>query len=118
LSIRPQYAEAIFRGEKRFEFRRAIFRRKVDVVVVYITSPVCRVAGEFEVEEIICDSVGALWNRTRGSAGIERERFFEYFSGRRAGYAIAIGAVRSYPRPLDLSLAFGVRAPQCFLYLA
>ncbi len=40
LSIRPQYADAIFRGEKRFEFRRAMFRKEVDVVVVYTTSPV------------------------------------------------------------------------------
>lgn len=118
LSIKPTYAEAIFRGDKRFEYRRAIFRKQVNVVVVYTTSPVCRVVGEFEVKEIITDTVEALWSRTKNSAGIARDHFFDYFSGCDAGYAIAIGAVRSYPEPLDLSLTFGVRPPQSFLYLA
>src|ERR1700688_3065067 len=63
LSIRPPYAEAIFRGEKRFEFRRAIFRKAVDVVVVYITSPTCLVVGEFDVADVISDSVEGLWSR-------------------------------------------------------
>src|SRR6202050_1248336 len=76
LSIRPPYAEAIFRGEKRFEFRRAICRKSVDVVVVYITSPTSLVVGEFDVTGVISDSVEDLWNRTRRHAGIERELFF------------------------------------------
>jgi predicted transcriptional regulator len=118
LSIRPQYADAIFRGEKRFEFRRAIFRKPVGVVVVYITSPVSRVVGEFDVKEILSDTVEALWSRTKNSAGIEQHRFFDYFDGRDVGHAIVIGAVRSYRKPLDLALAFGVRPPQSFIYLA
>jgi len=117
LSIRPQFAEAIFRGEKRFEFRRAIFRRPVKVVIVYTTSPVSQVIGEFEVEGIISDTVEGLWRRTKHSAGIDRDRFFGYFDGRTSGYAIAIGAVRRYRRPMDVSATFGVRAPQSFLYL-
>lgn len=117
MSIKPQYAEAIFRGEKRFEFRRAIFRRKVDVVVVYTTSPVSQVVGEFDIDGIICDTVEALWKRTRHSAGIDRKRFFGYFNGRAAGFAIAIGSVRRYRRPLNLSASFGVRPPQSFMYI-
>src|SRR5271155_3329385 len=76
LSIRPPYAEAIFRGEKRFEFRRAIFRKAVDVVVVYITSPTCLVVGEFDVPAVISDAVEDLWSRTSRHAGIDRELFF------------------------------------------
>ena len=118
LSIKPPYAEAIFRGEKLFEFRRAIFRRKVDVVVVYITSPVCQVVGEFDVKEILSDEVHGLWGRTYQSAGIGRELFFDYFSGCATAHAISIGEVRRYTRPLDLAGEFGVKAPQSFLYLA
>lgn len=117
MSIKPAYANAIFRGDKRFEFRRAIFRREVDVVVVYTTSPVSRVVGEFDVEDVISDSLEALWSRTKHSAGIEKRLFFDYFSGREAGYAIAIGAIRLYRKPLDLALTFGVHPPQSFLYL-
>jgi predicted transcriptional regulator len=117
LSIRPPYAEAIFRGEKRFEFRRAIFRKEVDVVVVYITSPISMVAGEFDVKHIISDDVASLWERTHSKAGIDSDRFFKYFAGREVGYAIAIGDVRRYVKPLALETHYGVRAPQSFLYL-
>ena len=104
LSIRPPYAEAIFRGEKRFEFRRAIFRKAVDVVVVYITSPTCLVAGEFDVTGIISDSVEDLWSLTSRYAGIDRDGFFSYFRGRDVGHAIAIGSVRKYTTPLGSRL--------------
>lgn len=117
LSIKPEYAEAIFRGEKRFEFRRAIFRKPVEVVVVYTTSPVSQVVGEFDIEEVITDSVEGLWGRTHRRAGIDRDRFFTYFAGRDVGYAIAIGSVRRYSQPLDLSASFGIRPPQSFVYI-
>jgi predicted transcriptional regulator len=117
LSIKPTYADAIFRGEKRFEFRRAIFRRPVAVVVVYTTSPVSRVVGEFDIEAIITDTVEGLWKRTKHCAGIDRELFFKYFAGRKLGHAIAIGSVRRYRRSLDLPSNFGIRAPQSFAYL-
>lgn len=117
LSIKPEYAEAIFSGKKRFEFRRAIFKHDIKVVVVYITSPVGQVAGEFRVDDIITDDVDALWDRTETQAGIDRRVFFDYFAGRDVGHAIVIGKVQRYKQPLDLQVAFGVRPPQSFLYL-
>jgi predicted transcriptional regulator len=118
LSIKPKYAEAIFRGEKQFEFRRVIFRRPVKVVVLYTTSPVSRVAGEFDVNEIISDSVEGLWKRTKHRAGIDRKFFFEYFAGQKTAHAIAIGSVRRYSRSFDIFRKFGIRAPQSFAYLS
>ncbi|MCC6588313.1 MAG: ASCH domain-containing protein [Bryobacterales bacterium] len=117
LSIKPEYAEAIFAGTKRYEFRRTVFRQDVRVVVVYITNPVGQVAGEFSVENIITDDVDALWDRTESEAGIDREGFFSYFSGRDVGHAIAIGKVKRYREPRDINAAYGVRPPQSFLYL-
>ena len=49
---------------------------------------------------------------------IERDLFFDYFVGCEVGYAIAIGDVRRYKRPLKLDTTYGVRPPQSFLYLA
>jgi predicted transcriptional regulator len=117
LSIKKPYADAIFSGEKRFEFRRSIFRKPVEVVVVYVTSPTGQVAGEFDVCEVIAETVEDLWNRTSSHAGIGRERFFEYFSGCDVGYAIVIGEVRKYQKPLDLGETFGIRPPQSFVYI-
>jgi predicted transcriptional regulator len=88
------------------------------VVVVYTSSPVSRVVGEFDIEAVITDTVAGLWRRTKHSAGIDRERFFSYFAGRKIGHAIVIGSVRRYSRSLDLSSNFGMRPPQSFAYLA
>lgn len=117
LSIRPRYAAAIFEGEKLFEFRRSIFRRQVNRVVVYVTQPVGLVLGEFEVRGIVEGSPASLWTRTRAAAGIDRASFFEYFDGREVGYAIQIGKVRRYRTPLCIRATFGIRPPQSFAYL-
>lgn len=117
MSIRPVYAEAIFRGDKRFEFRRVVFGRDVATVVVYVTSPVCEVWGEFEVARVICDHPARLWDRTKNSAGIDRGPFFEYFAGKAAGYAIEISRPHKYARPKDIGREFGVTPPQSFVYL-
>jgi predicted transcriptional regulator len=117
LSIKKPYADAIFRGEKLFEFRRSVFRKAVDVVIVYVTSPTCQVAGEFDVSDVISESVEDLWNRTSDHAGIDREGFFSYFEGCEVAHAIVIGKVRKYREPLDLGETFGIRAPQSFVYV-
>ena len=117
MSIKKPYADAIFSGKKQFEFRRTVFRKSVNVVVVYVTSPTSQVAGEFDVAEVISESVEGLWSRTSGQAGIDRDAFFAYFKGCETGHAIAIGAVRKYDTPLDLGESYGIRAPQSFVYV-
>src|SRR5450756_577186 len=90
LSIRPQYAAAILRGEKRYEFRRTVFSRHVDVVLVYVPSPVRRVVAEFDVDGVITESLPQLWQRTRGFGGIDEAFFYRCFHGVEYGHAIAI----------------------------
>src|SRR5687768_5485385 len=72
LSIKPEFVEKIFSGIKKYEFRRAIFKSKaVSRVVVYASSPVQRVVGEFELSDIISARPDSLWRRTRKHSGIE-----------------------------------------------
>lgn len=53
LSIKPEYAYKIFSGEKKFEYRKIIFKKKIKSVIVYATKPVGKIIGEFEIEDII-----------------------------------------------------------------
>jgi predicted transcriptional regulator len=117
LSIRPEFVAAIVRGEKRYEFRRRIFKRPIDVVVVYATAPIRRVVAEFTIASVVCDSPRALWRLTEKVAGIDREAFFGYFEGKKRGYAIKIGHVRQYRSPFCPVAQLGVRPPQSFAYL-
>ena len=50
LSIKPQFVEEIFAGKKRFEYRKAIFSKDVDSVVIYSTKPVGKIVGEFTIK--------------------------------------------------------------------
>lgn len=117
LSIKPEFALPIFTGIKGFEYRRAIFRRPVKTVVVYVSSPIQRVIGEFEVEDLFSDDIDKLWRRTKHLSGISKETFYSYFSNKTEGYAIKIGRTRKYRRPKLLQEIYEMHPPQSFVYL-
>ena len=86
LSIKPEFAKLIFEGIKKFEFRRTIFKNQtVKTVVVYASSPIQRVIGEFEIETILKADLNTLWAETREHAGIEEVYFYEYFEHKEQG---------------------------------
>jgi predicted transcriptional regulator len=117
LSIRPQHADAILRGDKRYEFRRTIFSRHVDIVIMYVTAPVGQVVAEFDVVSVINEQLLTLWKRTRQHAGINMTFFLAYFKGCKTGHAIEIGEVRLYNEPFCPIKRLGLRPPQSFVYL-
>ncbi len=119
LSIKPEFAEKIFQGEKRFEFRKNIFKRAdISKVVVYATMPVGKVIGEFDIDGVIEGTPKTVWAETKSHAGITSSFFAEYFTGRQRAFAIKVGDTRRYENPLSLSdLAEGLVAPQSYRYL-
>jgi predicted transcriptional regulator len=120
LSIKPEYAEKILNGTKRFEYRKAAPRNEaVHTVVIYATMPVGKVVGEFEVGGVIRESPEALWNQTRAASGITREFFDKYFSGREEAVAIAVRKPKRYTTPKKLKEVSGSSTPpQSFQYLS
>jgi predicted transcriptional regulator len=120
LSVKPHFAQSILDGTKRFEFRRVRFRRPdIKTVVLYATSPVCKVVGEFELAAFLSMSPTGLWRVTQRWAGIDRASFDSYFDGLSVAYALRVGHRRKYVRPLLLQRDFGIRfPPQSFQYLS
>ena len=119
LSIKPDFAQRIFDGSKRYEFRRVLFRSEsVTTVVVYASSPVKRVIGEFTVGGVLKLGKQALWKKTKNHAGIEKRYFDLYFSGQCVAFAIKISRPERYSAPIRLEHAFDFsRPPQSFRYL-
>ncbi len=117
LSIKPEFAHEIFSGTKRYEYRKTIFRQKVTTVVVYASSPVSKVLGEFEIDEILHDEIEALWETTKSYSGITKDFFFSYFRSRESGYAIKIKSCELYDDPMDLQSVYGSNPPQSFAYV-
>jgi predicted transcriptional regulator len=120
LSLKPKFAEAILSGTKTFEFRRAIFRRKdIRTIVLYASSPMQKVVGEFTLEEIVTLPLESLWQTTEKGGAIDRTYFNQYFRGRDTGHALRVKSTRRYRSPLNLKRDFGVKyPPQSFRYLA
>ncbi len=119
LSVKPFFADSIFSGAKTFEFRRALFASPhVNRVVVYASTPVRRVIGEFRIADILSMAPDALWDVTRHGAGISHEYFHQYFEGKAVAHAIGVENARRFSRPRRLDHHYGLRtAPQSFCYL-
>jgi len=118
LSIHPEFADAIFDGRKRYEFRRVLFKEDVDEVVVYATMPVARVIGRFKIADIHEDEPKALWAKTKAVAGVTKEKFDSYFKDRTKAFAIQVeDPVRfAVSQPLSKYVVSNT-PPQSFCYL-
>lgn len=118
LSIKPEFADKIFTGEKKFEFRRSIFKNtSITTVLVYSSSPVKKVIGEFQIDEILKDNLDTLWDLTAEHSGITKNYFMEYFINKEQGFAIKIKNTKKYKIPKCIRKDFNSIPPQSFLYL-
>ena len=119
LSIKPDYVQKIFSGEKKFEYRKVIFKNSlVKSIVVYATMPVGKIIGEFEVGPILQEHPSKLWDKTKEYGGVEQDFFDDYFRGRETAYAIPVKNIKKYNKPIDPRLVFDkFTAPQSFFYL-
>jgi predicted transcriptional regulator len=118
LSIKPEFAEKIFNGSKKFEFRRRLHKNKdVKVVIVYASAPISKIIGEFEIGTVLHDDLSSLWKRTNEYSGITEEYYLNYFKGKENGYAIAVKKAEKYDRPICIRESFGLTPPKSFAYV-
>ena len=117
-SIKPEYVEKIFSGEKMYEYRKALYKENVSKIVVYATKPVGKIVGEFDVNAVLEKPPKSLWRETRKHSGVKLKFYNEYFYGRNIGYAIKIGKRKRYQNPVDPHATFAsFTAPQSFVYM-
>ncbi|ABQ54184.1 TPA: ASCH domain-containing protein [Legionella pneumophila subsp. pneumophila] len=118
LSIKPEYAEKILNGKKKFEFRKVIPKAGAKTVLLYATKPIGKVVGEFEVDSFLSEKPNKLWDLTSSFSGISECFFYKYFEGYETAHAFKISKVYRYKEPVDIKtvLASGV-IPQSFCYL-
>jgi len=118
LSIKPQYADKILNGDKKFEFRRLLYKSpNVEKIIIYATSPVMKVIGEFDVATVHSMELEDLWERTMEFSGIEKDFYDSYFVGKDIGHAIEVKKAKRYSKPKYLKDFNISHAPQSFVYL-
>lgn len=119
LSIKPKYADLILAGSKRVEFRRSWAAQEVSVIVLYSSSPIQKIVGIVEVDDVIFASPTSLWKTcTDKCGGLTREELRAYFAGKSTGVAVLLGSVfaaAKHVAPSDVINDF--IPPQSFRYL-
>ena len=117
LSINPNHVENILNGTKRYEFRKKVCKRHVDKILIYSTTPIMKVVGEAEVDEVLVDNPEAIWKKTKTKSGIDKKFFDQYYKNRDQAVAYKIRNVIKYRQPKELK-EYGVSsAPQSFRYI-
>ena len=117
LSINPNHVENIMNGTKEYEFRKKACKRQVDKILIYSTTPIMRVVGEADVEDVLIDTPEVIWEKMEEKSGIDKAFFDRYYENREQAVAYKLINVKQYEEPKELE-EFGVsNAPQSFQYV-
>lgn len=119
LSIRSHYVKKIITGEKRYEYRKIIFKRNnIDSIIVYSSGDIKKIVGEIKFKKILSDTPAKIWSLTHERSGMTKGEFFKYYSNKHTAFAIVIDSFIPYREAVSLDVKFpGVRAPQSFRYI-
>jgi len=117
MSIRPKFVEKILNRIKVFELRKKIFKKEVESVIIYESSPTRKIVGEFIIDRIISDTPDKIYQKYNKYLGIDKENYFKYFKNTNIAYAIKIEKVIKYEKELALADFNLERAPQSYQYI-
>ena len=116
ISIKPEYVEKIFSGEKKWEFRKC--RITADKFLIYETAPTSKIVGEFTPRWVGEGTPEAIYAETcLDGAGIDYDKFFEYFKGHKTAFAYEITNLKKYEFAVPLAHYGFKRPPLSFCYL-
>lgn len=89
------------------------------MIVLYSSSPIQKIVGIVEVDDMLVASTTALWKIcTDRAGGLTRKELRMYFAGKAAGVAVLLGKVCQSPKPIEPSDVIGnFVPPQSFRYL-
>jgi predicted transcriptional regulator len=118
MAIHPEYANAIVSGEKKVEFRKRAFAQHVEKVLIYATSPVQKVIGEFGIARTVVAHPDRLWESFGDIGQIEQADFDKYYGTRPLGVAFVIAWAKEYETPHSLGeMDSSPAVPQSYSYL-
>lgn len=119
ISLHPEHANKILSGNKKLEFRRVWATKPVKAVVIYATQPVQKIVAIGYVKQVHYGSPNKLWNIAKlVGGGLSRRSLYNYFSGKKSGYAIEFDNIVKLHEPVSPhSVLSSFHPPQSFNYL-
>jgi predicted transcriptional regulator len=106
MSIQPVIGRRVISGRKKYECRRSIFRKLVNRIYLYLSSPVRKIAGYFVYQGYMEGTVQKIWEATKDKSAATETAYLEYFKNTDKAFAI----------PIDRQTP-GFLPPQSFRYV-
>jgi len=121
VSIKPEYATRIIRGEKKVELRRKFPYGTVTGARMYIyaSAPIQAIIGYAVIATVDRIPPEEIWDKYSSVSFISREDFFSYYADCDLGYALVLGDVVGLGCPIKLDTLrdrLGFSPPQSFAY--
>lgn len=103
ISVKPEFAEKIFNGQKAIELRKsAPGVENGDMVIIYSSSPVMAIIGTATIKEIISTTPSKMWREHSAKLGIDKKRYSEYYEGKEVAVGIVLKGKEKLPNPISL----------------
>ncbi|WP_031489116.1 F0F1 ATP synthase subunit alpha [Ureaplasma canigenitalium] len=118
ISLSKNEAIELFENKKTTLFYKVIPSEEVERVVVYVTSPIKKVLGEFDLEEKLHTSLSKGWSTYKTTSVKTSKKDYEsYFEGSKKAGVLLAKKVFQYNNPKDLSDYDMKKGPSGFTYL-
>ncbi len=121
ISIKPEYVDLIFSGDKTVELRRVLPKNLPDntEIIIYATSPTKCIVGKARIKNIEEQPLDKLWKKFGHRTGITLEYFKEYFKGKDRGYGLILDRIEKFSSPYPLGSlrdTLNFSPPQSYMY--
>lgn len=118
LSIKSKYVQEILNRNKKYEYRKRIFKRDIEKIYIYESSPKKKIIGYFKYKGALEGKPDFIWNETYESSGISKVEYDNYFANKEIAYAFIIEELYLFEKPLDPYKIFqNFVAPQSYKYI-
>jgi predicted transcriptional regulator len=124
ISVKPEYARKILKGEKTIELRKCAPKRvgKDGYILIYVTAPVKELWGIYKIENIIKENPNTLWEKFGKQTGITKQEYNDYFKENKNAFGIQIQEVKNlFKHSIKLeslkNLIPGFMPPQTYRYI-
>lgn len=104
VSIKPEYADKIIKGEKTVEIRRRFSDKWEGAnILIYSSNPVQGIIGEAKISKIVKRNPNDIWFEFGGAIGCDRETFFKYSEGTEKISALLLTDIRPFNMEIPIN---------------
>jgi type I restriction enzyme S subunit len=118
MSITPVVGRRIMSSSKKYEYRRSIFRKPVNRVYLYLSSPERKITGYWFYRGYLEGTVREIWEATKDQSAAAKSAYLDYFQNTNKAFAIPVERFIPFDTPVDPWLEAGFLPPQSFRYIA